>query len=56
MCLPIIKHDIMNGKTINFNVLKKSSPGYEITVTYLWLIFFDFKNSPGIKHQKKFMH
>lgn len=47
--LPIIKHDMMNGNTINFNVLKKRSPGYEINVIVSLLSF----NGLNVNPEKK---
>lgn len=39
----------MNGKTINFKVLKKRSPGYEIKVIVSLLRFNGLKINPEIK-------
>lgn len=46
-------HDMMNGKTINFKVLMKSSPGYEINVMVSLLSFNDLSDSPEIHKQKR---
>lgn len=45
----MIKHDMMNGNTINFKVLMKSSPGYEISVIVSLLSSDFFNNNPKIK-------
>lgn len=37
---------MMKGKTINFNVLMKSSPGQEINVLVLLSSFNGFNNNP----------
>lgn len=47
----MIKHDMMNGNTINFKVLIKSSPGYEISVIVSLLSSSGLNNSPEIKKQ-----
>lgn len=56
MCLPIIKHDMINGNTINFRVLRKSSPGYEISVMDSLLRCNGLKVNPEIKSNKQVIH
>lgn len=49
--LPIIKHDMMKGNTISFKVLKKRSPGYEISVIMSLLSFNGLNVIPEIKYK-----
>lgn len=45
----MIKHVMINGNTISFNVLKKRSPGYEIRVIVSLFNFNGLSVNPEMK-------